>query len=108
MIIPRYLTRTQDRVSDLFILDQPTLLKRTTQLKNVKLSGKSNLNCKLESQWLSVSRQVSQKKAGIEVNDILAVKKPLIPNSELQTKEFVQFQEKLEDCLNNVAVIFKP
>ena len=108
MIIPRLLTRVQDRVSDLLILDQPTTLKRMILLKGAKLTGKSNLDCRLDSSWLNGTRRVLQRKSGIEINDIFTVKHALVPNTDLRTKEFVQFQEKLEDCFNNVAVIFKP
>lgn len=106
-VIPRYMTRTQDRVSDLLITNHPILLRRTTRLKRVQLIGKSNMNCALESPWLSASRRVSQRETDVEVKDILMVKKALIPNAELRMKEFDKLQKKLEDCFSNVALIFK-
>ena len=108
MIIPRLLTRVQDRVSDLLILDQPTTLKRMTLLKGAKLIGKSNLNCKLDSSWLSASRRVFQTKAGIEISDAFIVRQALVSNAELRAKEFLQLQDKLENCFNNVAITFRP
>jgi hypothetical protein len=102
-----YLTRVQDRVSDLLILEAPSTLKRSAHLKGVQMLGKAKLSCKVDSPWLKASRSVVQKKNAIEVDDTMLIKTALIRNEDLRSKEYSEFQEKLEDCFNNVAVVFK-
>ncbi len=106
-VVAKYLTRIQDRVSDLLVLGQPMTRHGTTLLKGVKLCGKLSLDCTMDNSWFSASRRVLQKKEGIEVSDVLVVKRFLIPNATLHTKEFLRFQEKLERCFDKVALVFK-
>jgi transglutaminase-like putative cysteine protease len=106
-LISKYLSPTQERVSDLVLADLPNSLTRTTVLSNVKWVGQADFNCKLDSPWLSASRQVSNTKSGVEVVEKITVKSAWIPNVELKTREFSQLQNQLEDCFIPAAILFK-
>ena len=106
--INRYYTGVRDRVSDLGVSNHPTSLSKSSLLKGFRLTGKSNLNCHLDNRWLTATRHVSQKKTGIGIDDVFIMKMPLISNSDLRSKEFSQFQEKMRDCFVRVAIDLVP
>ncbi len=105
--LPAILARTQTRVGDLHVMFQPCVLRRVTMLRKAHLKGRKSLNCRLQSPWLDVSREIVQKSSGIEVDDSFKFKKALIPHSDLLTPEFLKFQQNLENCMSRVALMFE-
>lgn len=100
------LVNTKDRYSDLVLNDAPgTFLKKFT-LDVTPLRG-NPLSCRIQSPWVDVSRTVNSRPKQFEVQDVFTIKKSLISNAELKSQVFKKLQDELEDCLNNVAVVFK-
>ena len=100
----RLLVETKDRVSDLYI-ETPNSSKITIDLLNVKLVGKTSLDCDLKSEFVDLQRTVAAIKNGISITDIVAVKQTVIKNSELQSAAFSKFQTAVRVCFNRAAVI---
>jgi hypothetical protein len=107
--IPLLLTKTADRVSDLF-LGSPLVVRREIHLAQMARQGMESLDCKIESNWVDASRTVTNltdNKNGIQVSDRIEIKKALILQSELKTPQFTQLQDQLQKCFNGIAVVYK-
>lgn len=101
------LTKTHNRVSDLF-LGSPAKVKKTYLLKNVSRVSRQFSGCTIKSKWIDLSRRISDlKKAGIQVSDEAEVKTGLISDQDLMTPEFNALQNQIEKCFNGVAIIYK-
>lgn len=97
---------TRKRVSELF-LGQPDLLRTTEVYVGARVVGEAPPQCKLDSPWLFVSRQVSQSPEGLRITDTREIKKSLITNAELKSEPFAKFQRALIKCFDRVAVVYK-
>jgi transglutaminase-like putative cysteine protease len=100
------LVRTQDRVSDLS-LGTAAQVEKTYMLKNVARFKKQFKGCRIKSSWADFSREISDLKAGVQIQDRILVKQPFLSVEELQSKKFIRFQDELEKCFNGVAIIYK-
>lgn len=101
------LTKTTDRMTDLFI-GRPATLQRETLVKGHSEKPNQASRCFVESPWADAHRQVLASLEGIQVIDSLKIKKSKIFNAELKSEQFQNFQEKLQDCLGEIAVIHTP
>ncbi|KAB8033797.1 transglutaminase-like domain-containing protein [Fluviispira multicolorata] len=99
-----YLINTIDRKSDLYI-DNKEKFKSFTLLKNVYRMNKSFKGCKVKSRWADFSREIIDKKEGVEVIDEVETKQLHILNSEILSKSFIDFQDELDSCINGFAII---
>ncbi len=106
LVIPKLLTKTNDRVSDLY-LELPGIYRREILLRQAQLIGKEFSNCTVESPWFTGSRNIKDTPEGINVLDELIVKKNKILNSELKSEEYTQFQNKVYACFGDTALVFK-
>ena len=103
--IPVLLTKSTDRVSDLF-LGTPLTVRRVIHLAKISKLGSQSLNCAIESPWINASREVSDQTDGVRVTDSILIKKSNIPNQELKSAEFARLQKSLQDCYNGIAIIY--
>lgn len=104
-LVQPYLSRVQDRVSDLLVYDRPAIFKKTTLFKGSRLKGNANLSCKVEYPWVKASRKVTQTSKGIEALDLIRVEKAIIPNDVLKSEPYARFQKSFEKCFNNKAIV---
>jgi transglutaminase-like putative cysteine protease len=102
--VGRLLVETKERISDIY-LDSPTTSRAVMQFLNVKKIGKNSLDCALKSEWADFSRQVKDTNQGVEVTDVITVKKSVVPVEVLERPEFLKFQDALRVCFNRAAVI---
>ncbi len=104
--VSRLLVETKDRVSDIY-LESPNRSRTVIDLMNVKRIGRSSLDCNLKSEYLDLSRSVSDIKNGVSIADSIVVKKAIIPNTKLTSQEFLKFQSEARSCFNRAAVIIE-
>jgi hypothetical protein len=104
--VGRLLVETKDRVSDLYI-ETPNTSKTTIDLLNVKLVGKTSLDCDLHSDFIDLKRSVMPIKNGVSITDTVGVKKTIVTNTELQGSDFLKFQTAVRVCFNRAAVILE-
>lgn len=102
------LTRTDDRASDLW-LGWPITVEREQVLKKAALVGSAPLSCTLASRWADIKREVApaDESREIRIRDRIALKLPLVRHSEYKSSEWKEFQGKLRECFDRVAVIYK-
>ncbi len=104
--VGRLLVETKDRVSDLYI-ETPNVSKTTIDLLNVKLVGKTSLDCDLHSDFIDLKRSVAPIKNGVSITDSVSVKKTIVTNEELRGPDFLKFQTAVRVCFNRAAVILE-
>ncbi len=102
--IYRLLAKTSDRVTDMQ-LDLPGVYKDEILISKTSLVGELS-NCSIDSPWVSGSRQITNTEDGIRVLDNLVVKKDKILNSELKSKEYAEFQNKIYHCFGSTALVY--
>lgn len=105
-LIPKLLTKTKGRVSDLqFELPGTYIMEQL--LPKVSLVGKDLSHCKVNSPWFDGSRTIKDTPAGIQVVEEYVVKKHKISNTELQSKAYAEFQTKIYSCFGDTALVYK-
>jgi len=105
-MLHKFLIKTNDRISDL-LLDLPSTNQRNLVIAKTALLGTQNLNCTLESPWLSSSRNIQDSEEGIQVSDNFEVKKDKVSNSDLKSGKFSEFQNDLYNCFGDMALVYK-
>lgn len=103
-LIDRLLTKTNDRITDLS-LELPSTYRHELLLSKTSLVGKIS-NCSIDSPWIQGTRTVTNEAEGIRILDELVIKKDKIPNAELKTKEYTEFQEKVYACFGDTALVY--
>jgi hypothetical protein len=98
---------TLDRVSDVF-LGVPDTVRDVDFLADARLVGHKPPECRLDSKWVRISRQVTQEAGGLRITDVRENKVSRISNAELLAPEFAKFQEKLQRCFDRIAIVFEP
>lgn len=101
-----FMTKVEGRVSDIFF-GVPMTWKKKVTLNQVKRIGREELGCSLKSAWMNVARHVSSKNQQVFLVDEVSVLKSHISNEELQSQEFIQFQERLSRCFKTVSVLYR-
>ncbi len=106
--ISALLTRTDDRASDLW-LGWPITVEREQTLKKAALVGNTPLSCTLASRWADIKRDVlpADESHEIQIRDRIALKLPLVRQAEYKVAEWKEFQGKLRECFDRVAVVYK-
>lgn len=94
------------RVSGLY-LGHPHTVRDTDFLENVDIVGGPPPECHLDTPWVSVFRKVIQTPQGVRILDGRVIKKAEISNFDLKSKTFTNFQNRLQECFDRVAVILK-
>ena len=79
--------------------------KSTIDLLNVKRIGRTSLDCNLSSEYVDISRKVSEIDNGVSITDSVVIKKNMIPNEKLSEPAFTKFQDEARSCFNRAAVI---
>lgn len=106
----------QDRIMDVLPGERMSdlnlgFLRRVEFVQKLKAGSFSELvgvpkSCDLKSPWLDYRRNV-EKATGLVITDNYEVKQSRVLQNEIKTPEFLALQEKLKDCLEGVAVVFK-
>lgn len=104
-LIPKILTKTKNRVTDLDF-EVPGTYKFEQLLPKVSLVGK-NVSCKVDSPWFQGSRTIQDTPSGIQVLEEYVVKKNKISNADLQSKEYAEFQTNVYSCFGDTALVYK-
>jgi hypothetical protein len=94
-----------DRVSDYFIA-QPVTLISEIHLSNVKIVGSEDLSCKIESPWVSAIRTFAKTSNGATILDRILVQRATLSPKEIESREFVEFQQRLIACFRSNILIF--
>lgn len=94
-----------DRVSDFFVT-QPVTLVSEIRLQNIKVIGSESLSCHIESPWLTADRIVTPQARGAVVIDHIRILKSTLAPSDINSHEFVEFQQKLISCFRSNILIF--
>jgi hypothetical protein len=94
----------KDRVSGLFI-NWPGLVRSTYRLKGVRKVGNKNINCSLDSPWLTARRKVYQKGPDVFIEDEQTFIQPILSLDDLTSERFQSVQQELRDCFFRVAVL---
>ncbi|BBH52902.1 DUF3857 domain-containing protein [Fluviispira sanaruensis] len=102
--VNNYLFKTDDRKSDLYI-NYLIKYKDIKLLKNVYRSNRDFKGCEVKSKWADFSRKIVDKEDGVEIIDFVEKKQRHILNHELLSKEFNDFQEEIDSCINRFAII---
>ena len=105
-LIPKLLTKTKGRVTDLEF-ETPGTYKLEQRLPKVSLVGKNLSQCTIDSPWFQGSRTIKDTPSGIQVLEEYVVKKNRILNAELQSKEYAEFQTKVYSCFGDTALVYK-
>ncbi len=103
--IPVLLTKTTDRVSDLFI-GTPLSVRKEFHMNKISRLGTHSLDCDIKSPWINASRSVSDQEEGLLVVDEVIIKKSNIPNQELHSSEYSQLQKSLQKCFYGTAIVY--
>jgi hypothetical protein len=98
--------RQADRVSD-FLMGAPMRWKREYQLGNIELIGGAKLDCRARTPWMDFSRKLRVTSAGVTVTDEVEVKRYRVPNEELKGPAFRKLQERIRDCFEEAAVVYR-
>ena len=106
-VITPLLFDTHDRVSDIY-LENPGVSITRIEITGVRRVGKAGLDCDLKSDWANLSRQVTDSKNGVSIQDRIEVKQIVVPNESLKTPAFAKFQDQVRDCFSDSAVILEP
>jgi len=101
----KILIQTKNRLSDLY-LGNPMTTHSETILKNTTKIGKLFTACKVDSPWLMASRGITDTAEGINIMLDVTIKKNRILNSELQSKEYLNFQNKIYNCFGDIALLY--
>ena len=94
-------------MTDIF-LDKPGVREMSEEIVGVKRVGSTNLDCEIESEWVRLSRKVSDTAKGISINDRAEVREPVIPFEKVKAPEFALFQKRVRECFERAAVIYEP
>ncbi len=105
-LIPKLLTKTKGRVTDLQF-DTPGTYKLEQLLPKVSLVGEEKTSCQVDSPWFLGIRTIQDTPQGIQVLEEYVVKKSKITHSELQSKEYADFQTKVYSCFGDTALVYK-
>lgn len=105
-LIPKLLTKTKGRVTDLQF-EIPGTYRIEQLLPKVSLVGQDLSRCSVESPWFNGSRTIQDTPAGIQVLEEYVVKKYKISNTELQSKDYADFQTKIYSCFGDTALVYK-
>lgn len=101
------LAKTKDRVTDLRLESTPSIFKGELLIKKASLVGNELKACSIDSPWVKATRNIQDTKEGIKVVDEAIIKKTKILNSELKTKEYAEFQDKVYHCFGEAALVYK-
>jgi hypothetical protein len=105
--VDKILKDTKGRMSDLQI-ETPGVWVNREEVVGFRRVGESNLDCDLQSEWMNASRVVSETSTGVVSSDRIEVLKEVIPNEDLHSPEFEQFQSRLRECFFRAAIIIEP
>jgi hypothetical protein len=105
-LIPKLLTKTKGRVTGLNF-DTPGTYKLEQLLPKVTLVGQEKSSCTVDSPWFLGTRTIQDTPQGIQVLEEYVVKKDKISLSELQSKEYADFQTKVYSCFGDTALVYK-
>ncbi|MBK7892238.1 MAG: DUF3857 domain-containing protein [Bdellovibrionales bacterium] len=97
----------KDRFSDLW-LGAPGRYVESYTIKNAKMVGRENLNCKLKNEFVELRREIRNRgtgRAGVGIETFIDVLSPIVPNKKIESAEFQRFQRQVRDCFNRSAVI---
>lgn len=81
-------------------------LRQNTKIiiKDKKIIGKAQDECKITTKWIDFTKVIATKKDTIQIEYDLILKQPKIPNYELKSREFLNFQQKLRDCFDYIII----
>ncbi len=95
-----------NRVSD-YYLGNYEIVRITYQIDQAQLIGHLPRGCELDSPWMKISRVFKKTKTGIEISDKREIKKRNLTNKEIKGAIFGKFQDSLQSCFRQVAVVFR-
>lgn len=99
------LTKTKDRVTDLFFYE-PATYHTSILLPQTTLVGAEGI-CSVDSPWFKGIRNIMNTQNGIQVTDDLVIKKNKILNSELKSDDYAKFQGEVFSCFGDTALVYK-
>lgn len=104
--IDLFLIETRDRFSDLW-LGEPNIYEDQYRLVGARVHGSDNIGCKIENEFAKLVREVTQLKDNVVVRSRYEILKSVIPNKNLQSSGYREFQANVRKCFNRTAVILK-
>jgi len=107
-LISTFLTRTQERESDLW-LGYPIQVDRTQTLEKSELVGTQPLNCEIQSEWADIKRLIVSEPAEsrIKIQTQLTLKKNRVLRESYSTEAWKQFQRAVRECFDRVAIVYQ-
>lgn len=105
-VVSSLLVETKDRASDLY-LETPGVSRTQLELRGVRKIGRAKLDCELESEQATLKRTVRDTDRGVSIEDVVEVKKAIVPNEVLASESFAAFQRGLRECFNRAAVVLE-
>lgn len=97
---------TEGRVSDLF-LGYPQRERATYRMDQIQLVGNLPHDCRIDSPWIKAERTFRREKDQVIVRDLREIKRSSVRNGELRSAAFERFQNQLQDCFHQIAVVFR-
>lgn len=104
--VSQFLVNTEGRVSDLLLV-APYLTRKELRLPGITRVGEENLDCRIDSPWLYVSREVRTESDGITVEDRMTLKTQRVRASELRSPDFLALQDRVRKCFGSVALVYR-
>jgi hypothetical protein len=98
---------TRDRVSGLN-LGPGYRSRNLSTFTGLSLIGKRPSGCRIRSPWLVAERKVSAGRGSIQVEDSITNLRKYFLAKELESAEFRDLQDRLNDCFKDVYVIYRP
>jgi hypothetical protein len=96
---------TDNRESDLRLYDEPYVFHTVRRLKDTALKQTLPEPCKVESQWIDMSRQMVVEGSDVVIRQDVELKVPYILQSEFQSPAFKKLQKQTRECFYHSGIL---
>lgn len=97
---------TENRETDLF-LRSPRVTIYKFKFEKAFAKNFKSLECKINSNWIDISREAKNPKSGLEIEDMITLKKSYIYRNEFESAEFKKVKSKIRECLLGKVVVLQ-
>jgi hypothetical protein len=104
--IYKFRPKIDDRVSDVY-LGQPYTYRREITFDGIARVGTEELGCRIESPWMTASREARDTEHGMVLTDEYVLKRNVLTLEELRTPEFRQLRDTVEHCFDRIALVYR-
>jgi hypothetical protein len=98
------LVETRDRFSDVW-LGTPGVFEEEYTMPGARVVGRENIGCNLEYDGVKLTRSIRTGARGVMIKSRVEVKRSMISNESLKSKQYADFQKQVRRCFNRSAVI---